>query len=226
MGMFDTIICRWPLPGTPPAFIKPDHSFQTKSLNCLLDQYEITSDGRLTYKGEPVEFHGEIQFYTSNISGGSSFGVYTRDGEDAESVEYLARFSCGQLMEITLVEHTREPALPISKMRAAQYQNPSPKEIAEDQRRRNEKLKSRVMWVAWGGKPASEGYAGVVVAENGKEWVVQQSPPDGKFEIIDRRLRDSILFDSLAAAECRDAERKAERDKEKAEYEAMLKERT
>lgn len=43
MGMFDTIICDYPLPN-------PEHqnlSFQTKSLECLMDDYTITEDGRL-----------------------------------------------------------------------------------------------------------------------------------------------------------------------------------
>jgi hypothetical protein len=43
MGMFDNLICKYPLP-------RPEMQtceFQTKDLECVLDSYEITEDGRL-----------------------------------------------------------------------------------------------------------------------------------------------------------------------------------
>src|SRR5262249_43383330 len=43
MGLFDTVTCEYPLPD-------PSHQhseFQTKDLECLLDHYTITRDGRL-----------------------------------------------------------------------------------------------------------------------------------------------------------------------------------
>jgi hypothetical protein len=46
MGMFDEITCDYPLPDSalPDSAVQRE-SFQTKSLNCLMDQYAITADG-------------------------------------------------------------------------------------------------------------------------------------------------------------------------------------
>lgn len=46
MGMFDTIICKHPLPDAGPP--DGDGLFQTKDLACHLNIYEITAEGRLT----------------------------------------------------------------------------------------------------------------------------------------------------------------------------------
>jgi hypothetical protein len=48
MGMFDELKVRHHsiLPG-PPAWLKPDATFQTKDLDCNLDLYEIDADGVL-----------------------------------------------------------------------------------------------------------------------------------------------------------------------------------
>lgn len=45
MGMFDRIKCSYSLPGDPPEGIE----FQTKDLDNCLDDYEITSEGRLVH---------------------------------------------------------------------------------------------------------------------------------------------------------------------------------
>lgn len=45
MGMFDELICHYPLPGYPKD--RKSRIFQTKSLDCLMDLYTITEDGRL-----------------------------------------------------------------------------------------------------------------------------------------------------------------------------------
>jgi hypothetical protein len=67
MGMFDDIRCSAKLPGTPPEFIKPGHSFQTKDLDCALRHFEITATGRLVDRsGADLEFHGDIEFYGGN----------------------------------------------------------------------------------------------------------------------------------------------------------------
>lgn len=99
MGMFDTIFCEYPLP-------EPGHQalgFQTKDLECLLDNYTITSDGRLIRRarrgllGQPdrdIEWplHGDIRFYTSR---------------DKVWVEYVARFTHGRVEWIRPVEEAR-----------------------------------------------------------------------------------------------------------------------
>jgi hypothetical protein len=44
MGMFDEVICEYPLPDDLDF---EDHPFQTKDLNCNLDQYTLTHEGKL-----------------------------------------------------------------------------------------------------------------------------------------------------------------------------------
>ena len=46
MGMFDEIRCEYPLPYSGYRVL-PGHTFQTKSLECGLDEYTITADGLL-----------------------------------------------------------------------------------------------------------------------------------------------------------------------------------
>jgi hypothetical protein len=50
MGMFDYIICRYPLPGKPPSFIDADHQFQTKDFDCYLDLYIVSETGKLSIR--------------------------------------------------------------------------------------------------------------------------------------------------------------------------------
>ena len=91
MGMFDTIYCEYPLPEAAHQTL----DFQTKNLECALDTYTITSDGRLvrharrgglwkTPEDHDVEWplHGDIRFYTS---------------KDKVWIEYVARFTHGQV---------------------------------------------------------------------------------------------------------------------------------
>ena len=92
MGMFDTILCRRPL---PDGLIAED--FQSKSLHNALSVYEIGSDGRLRELtmdagGAPVReasrdtgFHGVIRFHTIA-------------GNDLR--QYEAKFTDGSLVEI------------------------------------------------------------------------------------------------------------------------------
>jgi hypothetical protein len=101
MGMFDTIRCEYPLPEN--SF--QEESFQTKSLECLLDEYTITKRGRLILhmhrhyqtktKDVDVEYHGDLRFYTS---------VGERDEGTYEWVEYKARFTEGKVQWIKRVE--------------------------------------------------------------------------------------------------------------------------
>jgi hypothetical protein len=43
MGMFDVVECEFPL----PEFTLQEKTFQTKSLDCVMNRYTITRDGRL-----------------------------------------------------------------------------------------------------------------------------------------------------------------------------------
>jgi hypothetical protein len=111
MGMFDYLKCSYPLPGEPPAFVTgADDDFQTKDMpDPMLDHYEITVDGRLLKDGVDTNFHGDLEFYAFNASSGP-LGFYTRNGEDAEWVEYRVRFTHGRVESIEEIERTRESA--------------------------------------------------------------------------------------------------------------------
>lgn len=125
MGMFDTLICKVPLPKDAPSFIEPGHRFQTKDLDRTLSTYEITEEGLLVqltgFCDDPLsepkvytDYHGDLRFYTSNIRGLKNGDLYTENGEKAESVDYRARFTNGKLQDILEVGKTCLSALPIA----------------------------------------------------------------------------------------------------------------
>ena len=93
MGLFDWIRCDYPLPGEPlPQSVLDGGGLQTKDLDCGLLQYVITKDGVLNRalnddETPLTDFTGTVNFYGSNIVAYGP-GTYTRDGEDAVSVEY------------------------------------------------------------------------------------------------------------------------------------------
>lgn len=64
MGLYDTIICEYPL-GTQEL---NDLQYQTKSTDCQLGHYKIDKEGKLWEKSangwDPVSMTGEIRFYT------------------------------------------------------------------------------------------------------------------------------------------------------------------
>src|SRR6266700_5125141 len=212
MGMFDYIRCEHPLPGNAPTWAQ---EFQTKDLACCMNQYVITADGQL--KGGPGEgvadFTGTVHFYTSNVVA-SGPGPYTRDGEDAQWVDYSAVFANGKLSEIKEIENRTERA---AKHKPVTFPALTVEDRKRIKQRRAELLTGRRQYVKWGGNE-SAGYEVTVIAENRKVWVVQAE--NGDFEIIDRLHRDSILFDSSEDSQAYDDERKADRDRRKLEYEA------
>lgn len=59
MGMYDEVVCRYPLPGTPPSWATADHRYQSKSLECGMDLYEIRDDGSLWVEEYDVEDRSE-----------------------------------------------------------------------------------------------------------------------------------------------------------------------
>lgn len=101
MGMFDTLRCQYPL---PDKIVQAD-SFQTKSLDRLLDNYTITKAGKLilqrqrnyeaSVKKITIDFHGDLRFYTSKGA---------REENNYEWFEYIARFTDGKLQWIKRVE--------------------------------------------------------------------------------------------------------------------------
>ena len=102
MGMYDEIICKYPLPDPQCQY----HVFQTKDLEQNMYRYSITSEGRLVLFPMMVDDHslqyihnmedpqvidldGKILFYTL---------IYCRETNEHEFYEYVAHFDKGRLM--------------------------------------------------------------------------------------------------------------------------------
>lgn len=122
MGMFDYIICEYPL---PDGFTASDE-FQSKDLDCMLSSYIITSDGRLILDNIDCHYDGTLNFYNSNTSSSGPFGFTTRNDEPYWSQEYEATFFKGQLTHITggdrRVNHSDHPHIMHDEYRAAREQ--------------------------------------------------------------------------------------------------------
>lgn len=99
MGMFDHILCDYPLPDFPEdaQFDEEGIGWQTKSLDCTLSTYLVTGDGRLLRLKHPCQsphrvldiyYHGELDFYTTYNC-------------DQEWLHYKALFEDGQLVSIS-----------------------------------------------------------------------------------------------------------------------------
>jgi len=126
MGMYDEVKCNYPLPDNPPRWIK-DAIFQTKDFDNVLEGYVITTQGRLMHQckkyeyvedkdapfggymrainewEEDTEYHGDMVFYTGNVTARYKNGSYRLQegtGEHPVFVEYKARFTEGQLQWI------------------------------------------------------------------------------------------------------------------------------
>ena len=215
MGMFDEVVFRSTLPGSPPAFIGPAHRFQTKDFDCTLDLYVIESDGTLATS---PTFTGEVEFYTSNIVG-SGPGVYTRDGEDAESVSYKATFVDGRLTAIEETERDRKPALHATRQSA--YRSPplTKAEVKAWRDRCAERLAGHKVFVLWGGREVDDGYWATVVHDGRTELCVEH---DGELELLDRRQRDNIFFDSKESAATDRVKSKDQWGSAKREYDELV----
>lgn len=110
MGMFDDVICEVELPDGKPNKC----GFQTKDLDCQLDKYTITKDGRLTrarYRwneaqneyvpdgADVIQHHGYLNFYDYN-------------SDTKEWREFNAKFTDGKLVEIVTVTKERYAPAP------------------------------------------------------------------------------------------------------------------
>jgi hypothetical protein len=103
MGMFDVVVFDAGLPECPVR----GRRFQTKSLDCCMDIYTVTSDGRLCLTGSDlleasealrevdIDFHGDIRLLAE--SGGE---------------EYVARFTHGALEWVRPMADMPTPQLP------------------------------------------------------------------------------------------------------------------
>ena len=132
MGMFDYLRCEYPLPveGRLPEGEANKLLFQTKDLDCMMDEITITKDGelvgqqydvedrsdpnaegierfigcmtRVNIRPNPMpEFTGEVRFYTD-------YGPRNKNGCGGGWIEFSSYFRKGKLMSISLVEF-REP---------------------------------------------------------------------------------------------------------------------
>lgn len=111
--MFDYVVCEYDLP-LPKNCKELENlewnklAFQSKTMNCLMDDYRINKQGKLMVRAgrtdffddhtqilEEVEsnYHGELEFYTYEL----------RDKYDY-NVSFLAKFSSGNLDDIKLKE--------------------------------------------------------------------------------------------------------------------------
>lgn len=90
MGLYDMLKCNYPLPDLPEP--KVPYSYQTKSLNSMLDNYTITKDGLLLdWQNKPIDFIGVINFYTSP----------NKTYDDDDWVEYWAKFENGKIIRVS-----------------------------------------------------------------------------------------------------------------------------
>lgn len=128
MGMYDHLTCKYPL----PLVGANERHYQTKDLECMLDNYEIREDGTLWHEAydsrfeedekaffgfyiyhdnkrwEVVEYTGEVRFYDFLPSAKTKAQKFS-DGNSGDGwIEWSAYFHEGKLKELHLIEH-REP---------------------------------------------------------------------------------------------------------------------
>ncbi len=136
MGLFDTVTCEYRLP-TPA---HQDLEFQTKDLECLLDHYVVTRDGRLIRRGSELRglerdvewpFHGDLCIYAGDPE------------SSARLVEYLVRFTHGRVEwirrrdgEVTDEQAGEAPVPPSTSDR------PAEQKLLENMRARRRELKT------------------------------------------------------------------------------------
>jgi hypothetical protein len=130
MGLYDSIKIEYPLPDPD----MQDHVFQTKDLNCGMDEYTITKDGELIlhekewldvpeeerpYYGKPEWENGFHKFIGSvksipkgdvKINHHGSLRFYNCFKEDEKMLwyEYEAIFKNGKLQEIITIKSGEE----------------------------------------------------------------------------------------------------------------------
>jgi len=114
MGMFDYVRVECELPDGLPG---PDHEFQTKDTpDCFVSTYTLTSDFRLLDpKGEEFGFHGDLCFYTGNVTFSGPHGYVTQDGDKAWSATYTALFDHGKMIRLegSKEYHKDDPLRPL-----------------------------------------------------------------------------------------------------------------
>lgn len=126
MGMYDDVVCNYPLPGTN------EIEFQTKSFENMLFKYTITEDGKLleeTYQLDVVPeeerpYYGKPEWETNPLLRvcGSLKRVNIKEEQmdfhgwmeihtidrDERFLEYKLKFTDGQLVEVVNLTKEKE----------------------------------------------------------------------------------------------------------------------
>lgn len=205
MGMFDHIVCRYPLPTTPPPWATPDHRYQSKSLGCRMAVYEIGEDGKLRqceggmfeseFDSEPIPFDGVLEFYHSNWSSVAYGMTFTPDGTDHESVTYEATFVDGVVKEIVETEREREPSLSREVYHSLETMFQEDKPVIDE----SEPEVGAVMYVLWGSfNRKLDGHSVKLIAKTSRDWAFIGQ--HDKIETIDPSQLGNCLFHSEADA--------------------------
>ena len=109
MGMFDTIICNYPLPRRKNFTFNPnDLEYQSKDLICCLAQYTIDKTGQLWVKS--INFDSNKQPKATRAKTTQSVNFYTSfDGVKSYGwLEYVAFFDNGKLIRpIKLIKYKK-----------------------------------------------------------------------------------------------------------------------
>jgi hypothetical protein len=100
MGLFDTLECDFPLPD--PEY--QDLEFQTKDLECFMERYSITRDGRLLKHargrvlgdGDQLRLEHDVELPVHGV-----LLIYAADpGTDHGLIEYRVRFTHGRVERV------------------------------------------------------------------------------------------------------------------------------
>lgn len=217
MGMYDEIICHYPLPGDTPDYITPDHRFQTKDTpEQYLKVYTIAEDGQ--FIGED-DYTGVIEFYTSNSIGCWGPVMYTANGGDVHSVTYVAKIVDGKLASIEQTESEKQAGI-TSNGRDAIQQLAPPDGYSERYSTDPATMLGMRVWVKYG---IGDGWWADVVYEKGDRIVlsaVDDPPPDlaDPLTLEDRSAWGRVLWRNAEDSEYQKNKRGAEHDAEKERY--------
>ena len=109
MGLYDTIICNYPLPRRKNFTFDPnDLEYQSKDLVCCLAQYTIDKNGQLWQRY--TDFDNKKQPKPTRAEATQSVNFYTSfDGsKDYGWLEYVAFFDNGKLIRpIKLIKYKK-----------------------------------------------------------------------------------------------------------------------
>lgn len=195
MGMFDYIKCKYPLPGTKPHFVTSDSSFQTKDLECMMDSYEITEDGRIVQTSacwnetlaDLSTFTGEINFGICNASVSAAGHTFTPDGSPFEDVDYKALFVQGRITNIMQTNYETRPALPRAVYEQS-YRKES--EIEKPLIDESEPTVGAEMFIQFGG--GTPGFTCTLIGKTDRKYALATA--DGDIETMDKSDLGHLLF--------------------------------